>query len=255
MKIVIGIPARLGSSRLPGKPLAKIAEMPMIEHVYKRCSLSKHGDHTFIATCDEEIKHVVESFGGNAIMTDPDISRPGLRVAEAAKTLNLEDNDIVVAVQGDEPFVHPNMIELAIEPLIKEKDIFVSNMVSKINNDDEWEDSNNVKVVTDLNRNAIYMSRSPIPSTNHEELRGERLLQVCIMPFYWHFMKKFNGLTPTPLEQAESIEMLRAIQHGYKVRMVETPYFSMGVDTPDDLLVAQEKMLADSVWPLYKPKG
>ena len=122
MKIVIGIPARLGSSRLPGKPLANIAGIPMIEHVYKRCALSKYGSNIFVATCDEEIKNVIENFGGNAIMTDPDILRPGLRVAEAAKTLNLEDNDIVVAVQGDEPFVHPNMIELAIEPLIKEKE-------------------------------------------------------------------------------------------------------------------------------------
>ena len=255
MKVVVGIPARLGSSRLPGKPLAEIAGMPMIEHVYKRCSLSKYGANTFIATCDEEIKDVVEEFGGEVIMTDLDISRPGLRVADAAKTLDLDDNDIVVVVQGDEPFVHPEMIDLAIEPLLNEEGIFVSNMVSNIQTEEEWVDSNNVKVVTDLDRNAIYMSRCPIPSTDHEELRGERLLQVCILPFFWHFMKKFNELAPTPLEKAESIEMIRAIQHGYKVRMVETPYFSMGVDTPDDLLVAQEKMLVDAVWPLYKPKN
>ena len=253
MKIVIGIPARMGSSRLPGKPLRKILGTPMVEHVYKRCGLSKYASNVFVATCDQEIKEAVESFHGTSIMTTPEIPRPGLRVAEAAQSLDLDDEDIVVVVQGDEPLVHPDMIDLAIAPLLNEKDIFVSNLVAEIRTDEEWRDTNVVKVVTDMKMNAIYMSRSPIPSNDHEEEPGERLVQVCIMPFRWHFLKTFNDLEPTPLEKAESIEMIRAIQHGYKVRMVHSPYLSKAVDTEEDLQEVEKLMGNDAIWPRYKP--
>ena len=252
MKIVVGIPARMGSSRFPGKPLKKILGLAMIEHVYKRCTYSKYASNIFIATCDEEIRKVVEAFGGNAVMTDPEIPRPGLRVASAAESLNLADEDIVVVVQGDEPLVHPDMIDLAIEPLLKEKDIFVSNLAAEITSDEEWLDPNEIKVVTDLNMNAIYMSRSPIPSRDHEEEPAKRLKQVCIMPFRWHFMKTFNALLPTPLEKAESIEMIRAIQHGYKVRMVMSQYISKSVDTDQDRKEVEKIMEQDEIYQRYR---
>ena len=252
MKIVVGIPARMASSRFPGKPLKNILGIPMVEHVYKRCALSKYASNVFIATCDDEIKKAVEAFGGTVFMTDPSIPRPGLRVAAAAESLNLQEDDIVVVVQGDEPLVHPDMIDLAVEPLLNEKDVFVSNLAAKITTDDEWRDPNEIKVVTDLDMNAIYMSRSPIPSRDHQEESTNPLKQVCIMPFRWHFMRTFNALPATPLEKAESVEMIRAIQHGYKVRMVLSRFQSKSVDTEQDLKEVEKMMEHDEIYQRYR---
>ena len=252
MKIVIGIPVRMGSTRFPGKPLCDILGKTMIEHCYKRCSLSKYATSLFVAACDKEIQQTVEGFGGTVIMTDSNIQRPGLRVASAAETLDLDDDDIVVVVQGDEPLVHPDMIDLAIQPLLDEKDVYVSNLTAELS-EEEWKDSGEIKVVCDLKMNAMYMSRAPMPSIDHEERRTIWYKQVCIMPFRWHFMKKFNHeLEPTPLELQESIEMNRAIQHGYKVRMVHSPYISKSVDTNDDRIKVEQLMQNDSVFKQYK---
>lgn len=252
MKIVLGIPARLGSTRFPGKPLCNILGKTMIEHCYKRASYSKYATSLFVATCDEEIKTVVEDFGGQVIMTDKNIQRPGLRVAIAAKTLNLQDNDIVVVIQGDEPLVTPEMIDLAIQPLLENDDIYVSNLC-KIATITDLNDPGEIKVVCDLKMNAMYMSRSPIPSMAHEETRSIWWKQVCIMPFRWHFMKKFNDeLSVTPLELQESIEMIRAIQHGFKVRMVPSSYNTKSVDTNADRLEVEKIMHSDSLYLKYK---
>ena len=252
MKIVIGIPVRMGSTRFPGKPLCDILGKTMIEHCYKRCSLSKYATSLFVAACDKEIQQTVEGFGGTVIMTDSNIQRPGLRVASAAETLDLDDDDIVVVVQGDEPLVHPDMIDLAIQPLLDEKDVYVSNLTAELS-EEEWKDPGEIKVVCDLQMNAMYMSRAPMPSIDHEERRAIWYKQVCIMPFRWHFMKKFNHkLEPTPLELQESIEMNRAIQHGYKVRMVPSPYISKSVDTNDDRIEVEQLMQDDSVYKQYK---
>jgi 3-deoxy-manno-octulosonate cytidylyltransferase (CMP-KDO synthetase) len=251
MKIIVGIPARMGSSRFPGKPLCDILGISMIEHCYKRCSLSKYATSLFVATCDMEIKQAVEGFGGTVIMTDPDISRPGLRVASAAETLELDDNDIVVVVQGDEPLVHPDMIDIAIQPLLENESILVSNLVAELTKD-EWNDPGEIKVVCDLNMNAMYFSRAPIPSVDHQEKHTKAWKQVCIMPFRWHFMKKFNHeLEPTPLELQESIEMIRAIQHGFKVRMVPSSYVSKSVDTDADRLIVEKLMIKDPIYEKY----
>ena len=251
MRIVVGIPVRMGSSRFPGKPLCDILGTPMVEHCYKRCSFSSNVTELFVAACDEEIKLKVEEFGGNVIMTEPSIQRPGLRVAEAAETLALDDDDIVVVVQGDEPLVRPEMVDLAVAPLLNDKNILVSNLCSKASIED-LNDPGEIKVVCDLNMNAIYMSRSAIPSRIHEEKRTDWWRQVCIMPFRWGFMKTFNKiLEPTPLEQQESIEMIRAIQHGYRVKMVPSPFVSKSVDTENDRLEAEELMKIDPVFKRY----
>lgn len=252
MKVVIGIPARMGSTRFPGKPLCKILNKSMIEHCYKRSSLSKYSTNLFIATCDEEIKNHSNSFGAKVIMTDKNIQRPGLRVAEAAKQLNLHDEDIVVVVQGDEPLIHPDMIDNAIEPLIKEKDIYVSNNCKPIISESEWRDPGEIKVVCDLKMNAMYFSRSPIPSVDHQEIKTTWWKQVCIMPFRWHFMKKFNQLNPTPLELQESIEMIRALQYGYKVRMVPTQHVVKSVDNDYDRQMVEKIMTSDDLYEEYK---
>jgi 3-deoxy-manno-octulosonate cytidylyltransferase (CMP-KDO synthetase) len=251
MRVVIGIPARMGSTRFPGKPLCNILGKTMIEHCYRRCALSKYATSLFVATCDHEIQQEVNGFGGTVIMTDANIQRPGLRVAEAAETLNLDDDDIVVVVQGDEPLVHPKMIDLAIQPLLDEDDVYVSNLTAELSAE-EWNDPGEIKVVCDLKMNAMYMSRAPIPSIDHEEQRAKWYKQVCIMPFRWHFMKKFNHeLKPTPLELQESIEMIRALQHGYKVRMVPSPYISKSVDTDADRRVVEKMMRDDLVYKKY----
>jgi 3-deoxy-manno-octulosonate cytidylyltransferase (CMP-KDO synthetase) len=144
------------------------------------------------------------------------------------------------------------MIDLAIQPLLDEKDVYVSNLTAELN-EDEWKDPGEIKVVCDLKMNAMYMSRAPMPSIDHEEQRAKWYKQICIMPFRWHFMKKFNDeLESTPLELQESIEMIRAIQHGYKVRMVPSPYISKSVDTDLDRIQAEKLMFSDPVYPLYK---
>jgi len=251
MKIIVGIPVRMNSTRFPGKPLCNILGKTMIEHCYRRCALSKYATDLFVAACDNEIQEEVELFGGKVIMTDPDISRPSLRIAAAAEQLELDDDDIVVVVQGDEPLVHPNMIDLAVQPLLDDQDIFVSNLCAELS-DKEWRDPGEIKVVCDLKMNAMYMSRSPIPSVDHEEKRTNWWKQVCIMPFRWHFMKKFNHeLESTPLELQESIEMIRALQHGYKVRMVPSPYISKSVDTDEDRQEVEEIMKIDEVYQKY----
>ncbi len=252
MKVVIGIPSRIDSSRYPGKPLCNIAGYSMIEHCYKRSALSSYSTNLFVATCDEEIKSAVEGFGGQVIMTDKNIQRPGLRVAVAAETMGLNDEDIVVVVQGDEPLVHPDMIDLSIKPLLEDDNVLISNLCTEASVED-LADPGEVKVVCDLKMNAIYMSRSPIPSVAHEEVRSKWWKQVCVMPFRWHFMKKFNhDLAPTPLELQESIEMIRAIQHGYKVRMIPSPYLSKSVDTDIDRIEAEKLMRSDKIFVKYR---
>lgn len=251
MKVIVGIPVRMGSTRFPGKPLCNIQGKPMVEHVYKRCERSKYATDLFVAACDQEIQERVEMFGGQVIMTDPDIQRPGLRVAAAAETLDLDDEDIVVVVQGDEPMVHPDMIDLAIRPLLDESDVYVSNLCKELT-EEEWTDPGEIKVVCDLQMNAMYMSRSPIPSVVHEEQRTTWWKQVCIMPFRWRFMQRFNHeLAPTPLELQESIEMIRALQHGYKVRMVPSPYASKSVDTEEDRQIVEKLMKEDDIFKEY----
>ncbi|NTW89279.1 MAG: 3-deoxy-manno-octulosonate cytidylyltransferase [Desulfobulbaceae bacterium] len=249
MKIVVGIPSRMGSSRFPGKPLCDILGRPMLEHVYRRCALANSVDEVFVATCNVEIEKFCESIGARAIMTDPAISRPGLRVAEACKVLDLADDDIVVVVQGDEPLVRPEMIELAVQPLLEDDDVYCVNLTADMT-EQEWLDPNEIKVVCDLNMNAIYMSRSPIPSRVHPEkpVIGPRLRQVCIMPFRKKDLLAFNSLSPTPLEEAESIEMLRAIEHGYKVRMVKTSFVSKSVDNEEDRRVVERLMQNDEIY-------
>lgn len=250
MKIIVGIPARMGSSRFPGKPLAKICGKPMIEHVFKRCQFAKHVDDIFVATCDDEIMNVVKGFGGKAFMTPKTIERPGLRVAEACKQQSFADDDIIVVVQGDEPLVHPGMIDIAVEPLIKDKNIQLLTLVAQAN-EAEWLDQNEVKVVVDEIEDILFMSRSPIPSNTRNRI-GPRLKQVAIMPFRKKFLLDFQTMTPTPLEVAESVELLRAVEHRVKVRTAKSPYASISVDTEKDRLEAEALMKNDEFYLKYK---
>lgn len=233
MKAVALIPARMSSSRFPGKPLAPLAGRPMIEHVYWRTRMCRSLSAVYVATCDDEIANAVRGFGGDAIMTSAAHERATDRIAEAANGL---DAEIIVMVQGDEPMIVPEMIDLALAPILQFSDVVCTNLMTPISTVEEFEDRNTIKVVCDAQGDALYMSREPIPTQQRlafESLHAAK--QVCVIPFRREFLDVYSALTPTPLEQAESIDMLRAIEHGYKIRMVPCDVPSHAVDTPADL--------------------
>ena len=253
MRVVVGIPARMGSSRFPGKPLVPILDMPMLEHVYRRCALADHVDGLFVATCDEEIAEVVEGFGGRWYMTPKEIPRPGLRVAEACKQQELDDDDIVVVVQGDEPLVHPGMIDLAARALLDDPELQLGTLVADAS-EAEWLDPNEVKVVVDTSDNILFMSRSPIPSNTRDRV-PMRLKQVAIMPFRKRFLLEFQDMPMHALEIAESVELLRAVEQQVTVRAIRSSYRSISVDTDPDRLEAEGAMRDDPFYARYAQAG
>jgi 3-deoxy-manno-octulosonate cytidylyltransferase (CMP-KDO synthetase) len=237
MKTLALIPARMGSSRFPGKPMALLLGKPMIGHVYERVAQSPLLDLVAVATCDEEIYRYIESIGGVAVMTGTHHERASDRCAEALLKLEETNNtryDIVVMVQGDEPMTHPGMISEALQPLLDHPEIQVVNLLGEINDASEFEDRNCIKVVCDLKSNAIYFSREPIP-TRSKMPDVPMFKQVCIIPFRRDYLLEYTELEPTPLEIAESIDMMRILEHGGSVRMAPTRHNTRAVDTPDDL--------------------
>jgi 3-deoxy-manno-octulosonate cytidylyltransferase (CMP-KDO synthetase) len=244
MKILALIPARMGSSRFPGKPMARILGKPMIGHVYERVARSPCLTLTAVATCDEEIRDYVTSIGGTAVMTGSQHERASDRCAEAL--LKLEEMhgtryDIVVMVQGDEPMTHPDMIEEAVRPMLNDPGIRITNLIAPIHDTVEFEDRNCIKVVCDLESNALYFSREPIP-TRAKVSQIPMGKQVCVIPFRRDFLIEYTRLAPTPLEVAESVDMMRVLEHGMKVRMVSTRHNTRAVDTPDDLRLVEQLM-------------
>ena len=249
-KIVAVIPARMGSSRFPGKPLCPILGRPMIEHVYCRTAMSATLDAVWVATCDQEICDAVHAFGGQALMTSPRHERASDRVAEAMTSL---EADIVVMVQGDEPMVHPEMIDAAVAPLLEDERIICVNLALPIDDEGDFENPNTIKVVMDAENFAVYMSREAIPTRQLKSFgQIPAYKQVCIIPFTAKSLTLFNQLSPTPLEQAESIDMLRYIEHGFKVKMVATHHRTQAVDTEQDRLLVEKLMRDDPLLNAYK---
>ena len=250
MNIIGIIPARMESSRFPNKPMAKILGMPMIGHVYFRSKICKALSEVYVATCDQKIFEYIESIGGKAIMTADTHERASDRTAEALlKIENVTGNkvDIVVMIQGDEPMVTPDMIESAIKPLLGDSNIKVSNLMAKMNSIEEHEDPNEVKVVVDKNNFAIYFSREPIPSRKKGVKDVPMLKQVCIIPFKRDFLLEYNNMEQTPLEIIESVDMLRIIENGMKVKMVYTDKNTLAVDTANDLKNVEKAMKNDKL--------
>lgn len=250
MKITAIIPARMGSSRFPGKPLAPILGLPMIEHVYRRTRLCLALDDVFVATCDDEIYQSVEAFGGKAVMTAPSHERASDRVAEAAADM---DCDVIVMVQGDEPMTVPEMIDESIAPFVGgNADVACVNLTARIKTREEFKDPNSIKVVMDRDGYALYMSREPIPTLHLQNFnRISAFKQVCIIPFTAAALQEFIRLDPTPLEVAESIDMLRFIEHGLRVKMIETSYSTHAVDNPADLELVQDLLIKDPLTQKY----
>lgn len=236
-KIVIAIPARYGSTRFEGKPLAEINGKPMIYHVYQRSKKVRYVDDVIVATDDERIKNVVEEFDGKVMMTSKDHKTGTERVAEVARSL---DANIVVNVQGDLPMIEPNAIEQAIKPLVEDKNIKMSTLMTKIKNETEYNDPNIAKVVTDKKGFALYFSRSLIPYPSEKE-HLKVYKQIAIYVFRKDFLLDFADMQQTPLEKIESLEQLRALENGIKIKVVETNYDSIGVDTQRDLERVKKK--------------
>jgi 3-deoxy-manno-octulosonate cytidylyltransferase (CMP-KDO synthetase) len=236
----------MGSSRFPGKPMAQILGKPMIGHVHDRVIQSKLLTMTAVATCDQEIYDYITSIGGLAVMTADSYERASDRCAEAL--LAIEEKyklrfEIVVMVQGDEPMTHPDMIDEALQPLIQDEGIQVANLLGIIKGEGEFEDRNCIKVVCDLFSNAIYFSREPIP-TRFKSKDIPMYKQVCVIPFRRDYLLEYTKLAPTPLEIIESVDMMRVLEHGGKVRMIPTKHSNQSVDTLEDLLKVEKLMSA-----------
>jgi 3-deoxy-manno-octulosonate cytidylyltransferase (CMP-KDO synthetase) len=230
----------MASTRFPGKPLAPIAGRPMLEHCWRGSDGSELLDEVVIATCDAEIREWAESAGVGCVMTSPDHVRATDRVAEAAEQI---DAEAFVLIQGDEPLVTPSMIDAALRPVL-EAGAVCTNLVKRLRSEEELNNPNLVKVVGDRSGRALYFSRSPIPTTLHSGFEGIAAYnQVAIFGFRRDTLLEFAALEPTPLEIAESVDMLRYVEHGRPIQLVESNEATQSVDVPEDVVLV-ERMLA-----------
>lgn len=239
MNIVCIIPARMGSSRFPGKPLMEIAGKAMIKICYENAVNSSAYSKVVVATCDNEIKDFCISNDMDFEMTSNSHERCSSRCLEALLSLenNGENYDAVLMLQGDEPLISPAMLKKSAESL-QNGDTEVTNLMTEITNIDEYNDINEVKVVTDNNSNAIYFSRAPIPATK-DEISFKIFKQVCAIGFTRHSLIAFEDFSESSLEIIESVDMLRFIQNGIKIKMIEVSGNIVSVDTPSDLIKAE----------------
>lgn len=229
--------------------------MPMIGHVFHRSRMSRQLEQVYIATCDREIAEYADSIGAPSVMTAPTHERATDRTAEALLTIEQQTGrrvDIVVMIQGDEPMVTSDMIDEAVKPLVEDPSILVSNLMAPLQSRAEQEDINEVKVVVNEEHFALYFSREPIPSWKKGATAISMYKQVCIMPFQRDFLLRFNALPPTPLEIAESVDMLRVLEHGGRVKMIETKHLTYSVDTEEDRQQVETLMQRDPLVPRYR---
>ena len=235
--VVAIIPSRYQSSRLPGKPLADIGGRPMIEHVYRRAAEAEAVDAVVVATDDQRIADAVEAFGGIARMTRSTHRTGTDRIAEVAAELSC---DIVVNVQGDEPLIDPAMISAVVAPLRADASIVMTTARRRLVDSDDLRNPHIVKVVADPRGDALYFSRAPIPYGS-DPASTPAYVHVGLYGFRRDFLLRFAALPQTPLEVVESLEQLRALEHGYRIRTVVTEHHSIGVDTPQDLERARRR--------------
>ncbi len=240
--IAVGvIPARMAASRFPGKPLAPLCGRPMLEHVYRRSVQAKSLDRVYIATPDREIYDAALAFGAPAVMTSPDHVRATDRVAEAARLV--PPADVFLNIQGDEPLVNPDALDLLCDAMRAEPGLPCANLVNRFERDEDFRNPNQIKVVCDHRMGILFMSRQPIPTQQGEGV--ERIRQLGIIAFRRDFLETFAALPQLPLERAESIDLLRALEHGFALRAVMSPHEAFGIDTPEDLRLADARLRAD----------
>ena len=239
LKVIGVIPARYGSTRFPGKSLTNIMGKPMIRCVYERAKQAICLSELWVATDDERIYQAVDNFGGQAMMTSPNHQSGTDRIAEVAETRTA---DIVVNIQGDEPLIEPEAINLAVEPFTKFPNLQVSTLVTHFKSEDDWKNPNIVKAVCDDEGAVMYFSRSPIPYPRYKEGYPLARKHIGLYVYRRNFLLEITKIKPHPLEIVESLEQLRILAHGVKILAVETDYDSFGVDTPDDV-VKIEKLI------------
>ena len=241
MKIIAIIPSRYASSRFPGKPLASIAGHPMIEWVYHNVKRVKELNQVYVATDDQRIFDCVNGFGGSAIMTSANHTCGTDRLAECAYILKLDDDDIVINIQGDEPLIAPEMI-LDLYHSFDDSNVYMATLKKLIERDAELSNPNVVKVITDRNDDAIYFSRYCIPFERDKE-QVNHYKHICAYGYKTWFLKEYSKMKKTSLERAESLEQLRVIENGYKIRVTETKYQTIGVDTPEQIKDVENEII------------
>ena len=232
MKVLCVIPARYASTRLPGKPLSMIAGKPMIQHVYERACQAQLPDEVVVATDNELVEQAVLAFGGKAVMTSPDHPSGTDRLAEVA--LMYPDVDVIVNVQGDEPMIPPEVVDRLAEVFQEDADLKMATM-KVVMDEEDYDNPAAVKVVTDQRGYALYFSRSLMPYPRNKPEGYKVFKHVGIYAYRRDFLLKYAALEPTPLEKAESLEQLRALENGYKIKVLESDFQGIGVDTPEDL--------------------
>ena len=238
------IPARFHSTRLPGKILADIAGKPMIEHVYRRAAAASHVHAVIVATDDQRIADAVRGFGGVALMTKADHASGTDRIAEVVSTLPCR---AVVNVQGDEPLIEPGTIDAAIAPLLADTSVEMSTLSRPFQSFEEFTSPHVVKVVTSLSGDALYFSRAPIPASvpagARESVPPAARAHVGLYVYRRETLLKLASTPAGALELQESLEQLRALAHGIRIRVVETHHIAAGVDTAEDLERVRQLLL------------
>ena len=258
-KNIVGfIPARMSATRYPKKPMELIQGIPMVGHVYYRSKMAELLTDVYVATCDKEIFDYIESIGGKAIMTSDEHERASDRCAEAL--LKIESSggakiDLAIMIQGDEPMIMPEMINQVTTMLLEDPNLQVSNLMAKLNSEEEVQNGNNVKVVTDCNGHALYMSREAIPSIKKYSEAFDTYKQLGLIGFTGQMLVDFTKLKPTPLEIIESVDMNRVLEHGYKIKMAVTEFETDAVDIPSDLIRVNLKMKNDILFKTYKDEN
>jgi 3-deoxy-manno-octulosonate cytidylyltransferase (CMP-KDO synthetase) len=242
MKTVAFIPARYDSTRFPGKPLALIKGKPMIQHVY-RCAVScPHVTDVYVATDDERISRCVHDFGGRAIMTEKAHPSGTDRIAEAAQRVKLSREDLIINIQGDQPLFRPSTVSQLLEPLLEDPRLPMGTLKYRIKDERDLENPNHVKVVTDVQGFALYFSRSPIPFLRDTTSTRLHYKHLGVYAYRMGFLVHFVGLPLGRLESAEKLEQLRALEYGFKIKVVESTFDSIEVDTPMDIKIVEDLM-------------
>ena len=245
VKVIALIPARYASTRFPGKPLADLLGKPMIQHTYERVGRARGLTEVLVATDDVRIAEAVQGFGGQVVMTSADHLSGTDRIAEAVESL---DADIIVNIQGDEPLITPEAVETVVQPLLDDSAIPMTTLAHRIHQLEDLLNPHMGKVVLDARGFAMYFSRSPLPFPGEAPSDSSFLVNtpyyntVGMYGYRRDFLLTFTALPPTPLEQTERLEQLRALEHGYRIKVMETSYAPLGVDIPEDLEKAAKRL-------------
>jgi 3-deoxy-manno-octulosonate cytidylyltransferase (CMP-KDO synthetase) len=246
MNIFAFIPARYQSSRFPGKPLALISGKPMIQHAYQRALACPELSGVYVATDDERILNCVEGFGGNAVMTRNDHVSGTDRIAEAAQNMGINDQDLIVNIQGDQPAFQPEVVSAMITPMIADESIPMSTLKCRIRDEKDVINPNHVKVVTDKQGFALYFSRCPVPFCRDGAPGHVYFKHLGFYCFRMNFLRRFTALPEGTLEKLEKLEQLRALENGYRIKVPESLYDSVEVDIPSDIKAIERILAVDS---------